>query len=267
MNANLPLHTSTDPDTAQLATALANASKTNTLALAALKSSDIHPNPIVAQATVLHADFISIASLIHSHTTRLSLALGKQPPTIPAAIATLKTLSDQINSLASCALAFHDDQHGKTLSKEVRWSAEEIVETYSTLVKGFVQLPTSTAYLQRTGAAHAACDKAKSIPKTNSEAVNKRIKNNSEALEDAISELEELIEGDDDSEAEDGEDEDDGGWGELGVDAKAGALTETELTTAKEVSLQGHHTWFGPLTPEWVRCCNSFEPWINCSRK
>ena len=193
------------------------------------------------------------------------MALGKQPPTIPAAIATLNILSEQVNSLASCALAFHDDQHGKTLSKEVRWSAEEIIETYTTLVKGFVQLPTSTTYLQRTGATHDACDKAKTMPRTNSEAVNKRIKNNSEALQDAISELEELIEGDG-SEPEEDED-DDGGWGELGVDAKAGTLTESELTTAKEASSQSITHWFGPLTFEWVRCCSSFEPWINCSQK
>lgn len=147
-------------------------------------------------------------------------------------------------ALTHSAQLFNVDTHGATLTKEVITTVKDVIEAIRALVQTFLALQidagsgTGTAgeeYMVRTGAVHDLIDKsrgAKGLSKDNLEAVRKKWTENRGALEDGFREVGEMIE---EAEGSDGDDdEDDGGWDELGL-GKGTKMTPDELERTKKV--------------------------------
>lgn len=195
-------------------------------------------------ATV-RTDFISLLSLIYSHTTRVGLSF-KPPITPPAAIKTLEELTSDLGRLASCALSFPASA-GKTFCKEFIWAAQEVVECVKGLASGVLasfsdRTVPRDEYLRRVGVVHASVERLKAfLPVDQAAAVGKAWKSNSEAINDALGECKELMEQVDGGEDQGMEDEEEGGdgWDELLGDQNDGRpLDEIELERVKQVSTQ-----------------------------
>lgn len=205
--------------------------------------------PLEARLT----DFTSLLSLIYQDVTKLAIALKPSNPTFRAALSPGKELAAHADALGSCACSFDKDSHGGTLTREIRWLAEDVLSALDNLLRvygdddHFIQSSTSkltetgTPYLVRTGAVHDAIDRARELPRTNREAVRRRWDGLLGGLHDCKEEVQELIEDDEGSDEEDGTDGTSGyedGWEELlggssnGTSPKA---SEDEMKRLKHV--------------------------------
>lgn len=194
---------------------------------------------------VLHRDLLSLLSLIHGSTTKLSLSLKPSSPTYDASLTPLKDLSDQISALSHCVRLFSRD-FGITLIQEVESVADDIIQSVKALCQTFLNIEvnntrTSTGragdeYMVRTGAVHDLINKARSpggLPADNLSAIRKILIQDHASLEDALSEVGEMASNTQASSNEDMDDMEDDGWGELGLDSKK--LNAAELERAKKV--------------------------------
>lgn len=179
---------------------------------------------------ILRKDYLGIISLIYSYTTRLWIALGKQPPTPSAAGPTLEELTKHTSSLYGCVLAF-GATHGKAFSDEVEQGALGILQSMSALFREYSSAKNGGESMQMTASVHEACDKARNLSIDSREAVLKRWKVDSESLKDAIKEVYNLLDQDNEEDAEDG-------WDEL-VDADDmvdQSLSEQDRMVVKKVA-------------------------------
>lgn len=180
---------------------------------------------------VLRKDFIGIISLIYSYSSRLWIALGKQPPTPSAAIPTLQEISNRIRSLYGCAIAFRN-LDGKAFSAEVQTSAADILLAMKVMLDGYSAQQRAEDMMRKTAALHEACEKGKNLSVDNREAVLKIWKQDSEALKDAIKEMNALLSP---KSVEDGEASN--GWDDLLEDDAGGTeLSEDDIVIVKKVS-------------------------------
>lgn len=194
---------------------------------------------------VLHKDLLSLLSLIHGSTTKLSLSLKPSSPTYNASLTPLKDLSDQISALSHCVRLFSHD-FGITLIQEVESVADDIIQSVRALCQTFLDIEanntrTSTGragdeYMVRTGAVHDLINKARSpggLPADNLSAVRKILTRDHASLEDALNEIGEMASNTQASSSEDMDDMEDDGWAELGLESKK--LDAAELERAKKV--------------------------------
>ena len=148
-----------------------------------------------APLTTLLEDYSSLLSLIYQSTTKISIALKPSDPTYPAAMTPLKDVTAHTDALASCACSVNRQRHGKTIAREVRWKAEEVINALRTLLDTFIadiQSPGSGAaemYLAKTGTVHGAVESARSVSRSNAEAVRKRWDLDAEAVNDVVKEI------------------------------------------------------------------------------
>ena len=181
-----------------------------------------------ASIEVVRKDLISIISLIYSYSTRLWIALGKQPPTPSAAIPTLQDITNHVRSLYGCAIFFRD-MEGKTLAAEVHTSATEILLAMQVLLEGYSAQERGENLMRKTGALHEACERGKNLSVDNREAVLKIWKQDGDAVKDAIKELNALL----NPQPADGDLD---GWDELlGEEAGGTELSEGDISTIKKV--------------------------------
>lgn len=184
------------------------------LSLANLSNSTLNNAPV--SVDILRKDALSIHRLIHTSTTRLSVALGKPPPSYPIALVQLKELTAQVGQLTSCVSSFSPG----ILRKEAVWSAEETIQALEALVKNFeskCQLnesqPRNEEYLAKMGTVHDAVKKAQNLSLDEKEAIAKAWQVNKDGLNDSFAEVKEMMK---DTRVEDEEDAFDDGWDELG---------------------------------------------------
>ncbi|KAI0807598.1 hypothetical protein C8Q74DRAFT_75847 [Fomes fomentarius] len=157
------------------------------------------------------------------------------PPTIgacpSAALAPIKDLGTSVTSLATCATLF--DLHGSTLSSEARLLACNVFEAVRTLTNMFVE-SAGEDYLVRTGTVHDLVEKARrDLPADNLAAVKQRWKADRGMLEDALQEINTMIE----ESGQGGEeelDELDDEWDELGFGSSK-KMSDVELERTKKI--------------------------------
>lgn len=206
-----------------------------------------------ASVDVLLKDYTSLLSLIYQNTSKLSIALKPSSPTYSASTSPLKELTQYVDALASCACTLEASNHGKTLVKEVRWSAEEVIGALQALLGVFItdaELPRTGAadsYLVKTGTVHAAIDRAKAVSRSNVEAVKRRWEGDLGGIGDCVEEVQEMVDDEDNRSEEEDTDTDgdadgftqDDGWGDLGVELSSTKLsvkaTAEELARLKSV--------------------------------
>lgn len=197
--------------------------------------------------SVLQKDLISLLTLIYAATTKSALTLKPSAPSYPASLVPLKDLATNTAALSHCARMFNGDVHGCTLRKEVITTVRDVIEAVRALVQTFLALQAHAGsgtgqageeYMIRTAGVHDLIDKAKGpngLSKDNLGAVRKIWAQDRGSLDDGFREVGEMLE---DEEEGDGaaDDEDDGGWGELGL-GKTEKMTSVELDCTKKV----HH--------------------------
>lgn len=203
----------------------------------------------VPDVAVLHKDFISLLSLLHGSSTKLSLSLKPSSPTYKASLTPLKDIAVHVNAIAHC-VGLLDDAHGLTLIKEFVSVAEGVIGSIKALLQTFLDVEATGSrgstgkagdeYMVRTGKVHELIEKvrgASGLSSSNIIAVRKRWARDHGPLHDGVKELSETIE---ESQSEDGgEDEDDDmddGWGELGINSGK-KMEQDELERAKKVCL------------------------------
>lgn len=207
---------------------------------------------------IVRKDMLSLHRLIHTSTTRLSLSLGKPPPSYSIAKVPLKDLKSQVEQLTSCTYSLPPG----VLRKEAVWAAEETILALNSLAQHFESQCRrdqigGDEYLAKTGAIHDAVVKAEQMSTDETAAIVKVWKMNGESLEDSLREVREMMEkkdvenddvverdmkkqdvGTKDAEKKD-VDESDGdegdGWDELG-EGFGGALNPEEMERVEKVS-------------------------------
>jgi len=186
----------------------------------------------IASVDVLRKDTLSIHGLIHTNSTRLSVALGKQPPSYPIALLPLKDLISHVGQLTSCTTAFPPG----LLRKEAVWAAETTTQALEVLARHFAtncrqDKAEDQEYLIKTGAVHDAVLKAAELSEGEVDAVVKRWKANAEALEDSLGEVKEMMEDKGEVGSENASDD---GWDELG-EGFGGKLSVEEMNRVKKI--------------------------------
>lgn len=189
-------------------------------------------NTTSAPVRVLRQDALSLHRLIHTTTTRLSVSLGKPPPSYPIAQVPLQDLKSQVEQLASCTCSFPRG----VLRKEAIWAAEETILALESLVQYFESQCRrdeikGEAYLAKTGAIHDAVVKAETMSKDETEAIIKAWKQNAEGLEDSLREVKEMME---EKEVEESDEGGGDGWDELG-EGFGDKLSAEEMQRVKQV--------------------------------
>ncbi|CAK5277696.1 unnamed protein product [Mycena citricolor] len=193
-------------------------------------SSDEATNSEPHAVDVLRKDLTSIASLLYSAVTKVSLALKPSKPTYSAAIAPLKDLSLRIPAFFIAV---------EVLSQDVFHSLRAFVQIFLDIESSGERQSTGQAgdeYMVRTAAAHTILDKAQGLSQNNAIAVKKRWVEDAGSLNDGIAEVAAMIE---DANSPDGGDDDgifDDGWAELGLDSGQ-AMSAEELECTKKVHM------------------------------
>ena len=213
-------------------TVLISASQSCSAALSSLSqqpSNQQHPPPIKS----LQTDLSSLLSLLHSASTKSALALNPSAPSYPASLAPLHDLSTHVPALAHCALLFSPAVHGATVSAEAVATARDVIDAVRVLVLALLS-PAREEYILRTGAVHEAIDQAKSAAGLSTDnlcAVRKKWARDRGVLEDAVAEVDGMVQ----EEGSEGAD-DNGGWDELGVELGPGKKMDAiELERTKQV--------------------------------
>ncbi|KIM33128.1 hypothetical protein M408DRAFT_149252 [Serendipita vermifera MAFF 305830] len=172
---------------------------------------------------------MSIISLIYSYSTRLWVALGKQPPTPSAAVPTLQEITNHIKSLYGCALVFRELE-GNTIAAEVNTVATEVLLAMQVLLESYSVRKSGEDSMRNTASLHEACERARNLSVDNREAALKIWKQDSDGLKDAIKELNSLLN------PQSTENEVSDGWDELlGEDAGQAELSEDDISAIKKV--------------------------------
>lgn len=161
-------------------------------------------------SATLRRDYASIVQLVDANATRLTLAM-KAPVTWEAVPVLVKDLEVQTNNLISCTTCFSSSAHGRAYIKFIRSSTTEIVASLEAFIQSFIVSMEPDAYLPAIGTVHECIDLVKAnldaIPDNNA-AVCKRWAENAATLNDALSEIVDLVEGNVVS----------GGWDDLGLE-------------------------------------------------
>lgn len=230
--------------------ALRLASKTCSVALEVLqdKSPEVEQSSSeqVVSLDTLVTDFKSLLSLLYHDATKLSLILKPDKPAYLASLTLLEDLILHVDAFASCACRIKGTIYGQTFTKEVRWSAEDVIGTFISLFASLTanvensESSQDQVYLIRIGAVHESIERARQIPQNNLEAVRKRWTADVDGVNDCVNEIQEMIEDegtdvdDEDSSSLDGiGSEDDDDWGDP---ATKSSTSKSIKATAEELS-------------------------------
>ncbi|GJJ12359.1 hypothetical protein Clacol_006600 [Clathrus columnatus] len=220
-----------ESDKEKTLTALRDLLETCKAALSALRATTAYEQAGTQEITsVLRNDAISIHRLVYSNTTRLSIALGKPPPSYDVALVPIKDLNTEVGQLVSCASLFSSH----SLRREIAWAAEETIQALSGLSKHFLDTCqkgiTDEAYLAKTGAVHEAVRKAERVSENEFAAFTKTWASNGESIKDSLSEVKQLLEEQPDDDKLDEED----GWDDA-LGQSMPKLSETEIERVKKL--------------------------------
>lgn len=181
-------------------------------------------------------------SLLRGSTTKLSLALKPSSPTYNAALSPLKDISDQISAISHCVRLFENSQ-GVTLREEVTSVAKNIIQSVRSLLQTFLDIEKNgihtsmgqagDEYMVRIGTVHDTLNQAASLSTDNLTSVRKKWVQDYSTLEDGFNEVGEMAQVDPDSLEGSDEDEEDDGWGELGLGSRK--MNAEEVERAKKV--------------------------------
>lgn len=191
----------------------------------------------------IHADFLSLLSLIYHEETKLALALNPTEPTFSAAIPLLDGLVKHVNAITSCASLF-TTTFGSTLRMEVQGLTLDVLQAtkgfvdHCVLIIGGTTPPSKfkAAHLYLIGSVHELIDRGRGsdgLSKDNLQAVQKKWSQDRFVLEDGYRELSELLTSDgadNDSFNEDFDDQD-------GLVLESVPLTAEETERAKKVCI------------------------------
>lgn len=186
---------------------------------------------------VIHKDYISLLSLLHSSATKISLVLKPSSPTYSASLAPLGDISKHLSALSHCAGLFRVD-HGTTLIQEVVSVSREVIESIRALLQTFLDPDAQDEYLMRTGAVHHLIDKVRApngLSKDNLAAVRKRVSQCQGSLDDGLKEVGEMVEDAESTSDADGSKVEEDGWEEFGFESGA-KMNSDELERAKKVT-------------------------------
>jgi hypothetical protein len=196
--------------------------------------------------------FAQLLTTFRHTVTGLSLAF-KPPITVPAAIAQLDKLSDQLGRIISCVIAASAGEAWDLSSLVEEWRdgvltiAGEVDKYLDALEDGgrTDAGPSDNPYLLHTGMVWDSIDKLdKELSRTEVQAVAKRWEGQKEVVKDAWNEFKEFLEDaggkDGEAEAEGNEarldlDDDDDEWGELERAMAGGEMTAEEKARAEAV--------------------------------
>jgi Grap2 and cyclin-D-interacting len=219
----------------------------------------LNPDPPNLPLSTLHADFISLLSLLYSNITKLSIALNPSSPTYSAAITPLKDLTTHSSTLVSNASLFRPNVHGRTLTAEMHSTTKSVLTALQELVHAHLSLLAKATthtykdatigsssrndeYLAKTGVVHELIRQAKAehhpqgLSKTNLVAVRKRWREQYEIIADAVSTLE--IEASPTPDGEDDEDDLDDGWDDPELNlSDSGKQSPEQTELAKKVCI------------------------------
>ncbi|KAI9446464.1 hypothetical protein H4582DRAFT_1905869 [Lactarius indigo] len=226
---------------------LAALAQTCTQSISAIRTA---PDTQNIPLSTLRTDFLSLLSLIHSNTTKLSIALNPSSPAFSAAQRPLKDLITNSSTLASNASLFFPDVHGCTLTAEVHSIAKSVLTALEDLARAHLSLITrdpteagSEEYLSKTGIVHELVAQAKAgypqgLSRTNLVAVRKRWLEHSETVSDADAMLEREAFASDDDKDDFGD-----GWDEpeLDLGSDSGEQTTKQKEVAKKIWPVVHH--------------------------
>ncbi|EJD06067.1 uncharacterized protein FOMMEDRAFT_26833 [Fomitiporia mediterranea MF3/22] len=172
-------------------------------------------------------DYNSLLSLLYHDATKLAIALKPSDLTYSAALSPAKELVSHVNALASCACSIDGAQYGRTLSREMRWSTEDVLTGFESLLGVYAsdahhrnairEKGTTEPYLVRTGTVHEAIVRARGIPRTNQEAVRKRWQGVLGGLSDCEKEVQEMVT-EEEAEGNNEGDSEDEGYGDFDDD-------------------------------------------------
>ncbi|KAL5511874.1 hypothetical protein ACEPAH_5092 [Sanghuangporus vaninii] len=149
-------------------------------------------------------DYVSLLSLLYQNSTKLAIALKPSSLAYSAAISVAKDLATQADALASCAWSINDAVHGRTLVREIRWTAEDVLSALTSLLEVYTSdthdqgsgeaSEAGDPYLYRTGVVHDAIDRGREISRTNRDAVKKRWDGVVGGMSDCEKEVQEMVE-------------------------------------------------------------------------
>ena len=210
----------------------------------ALENIPSSPSPSEPDFTKIHADFLSLLSLIYHITTKLALALNPTEPTFSAAISPLDDLVVYTNAITSCASLF-TTTFGSTLRNEVVGLTLDVLQA----TKGFIDhcvlitggatppLKLKPTHLYLTGSVHELIDHSRGsaggLSRNNLEAVRKKWSQDRSVLEDGYRELSEILTSGGTDDDPFGDDSDD----EHGLVLESPPLTVKEAERAKKVRI------------------------------
>ncbi|KAG5221281.1 Grap2 and cyclin-D-interacting-domain-containing protein [Salix suchowensis] len=198
-----------------------------------VKKPDEQPTLVIIQK-----DLSSLLSLIYEAATKLALSLKPSSPTYSASLTPIREISERVAAVAHCVLFIDPNLHGATLFKEAVETVKDVIEATSSLADAFLAAASTPnprdEYLSRTGTVHELAEKAKNLSLSNVLAVQKRWKQDRASLDDAVSELHDMLE---QAEADDGTEQLDAdfddGWAEFGIGSDK-KLEVDELARAKK---------------------------------
>ncbi|KAF9500871.1 hypothetical protein BDN71DRAFT_1439738 [Pleurotus eryngii] len=187
---------------------------------------------------IIQKDLSSLLSLIYEAATKLALSLKPSSPTYSASLTPIREISERVAAVAHCVLFIDPNLHGATLFKEAVETVKDVIEATSSLADAFLAAASTPnprdEYLSRTGTVHELAEKAKNLSLSNVLAVQKRWKQDRASLDDAVSELHDMLE---QAEADDGAEQLDAdfddGWAEFGIGSDK-KLEVDELARAKK---------------------------------
>lgn len=198
----------------------------------------VNENVSPSSLATIRTDFLSLLALIRAHSTTLCLAF-KPPASYDAAPRPLNDLHADVSRLAGCIQILAVSQPGQTLFKRAQRGAATIVEYTESLVDSVAapaQEDNDKLYLMRMGSLHATIDDLKNqLPLDNRTAVLESWKTNTECINDALTEYEELSK-EDEAEEEDFDDFGDNWDDILGVDTSK-KLSVVERERAQKVEI------------------------------
>ncbi|TFY51389.1 hypothetical protein EVG20_g11021, partial [Dentipellis fragilis] len=204
------------------------------------------PSPPLPVAS-LHADLLSLLTLLYSDTNKLSIALNPASPTYSAALTPAKDIAKRVGILASNAASFDPHAHGRTLTKEVHQLVKDILSAIRELAQAHLNLTKDDAqkskagkgaageeYLVKTAAVHNLIQRAKSsgadgLSESNLQAVKKVWDEHGETIDDSVFEFKDMVEegGDEEEDEEDGWDEGGFDFGSIKINGPQRKLAET----------------------------------------
>ncbi|TFK42583.1 Grap2 and cyclin-D-interacting-domain-containing protein [Crucibulum laeve] len=189
---------------------------------------------------VIRKDFLSILSMLHGSSTKISLVLKPSSLAYKASLAPLKDISDHISALAHCVRLVREHGYGVTLQKEIQTVAKDVIDSIKALLEALLVILNQEhpenggdEYLSRTGIVHEVIEAAQAvdgISKDNVDAVRRIWLRDYGSLADGLDEVREMCE----SGGLNEEDLIDDGWDELGLGSTV-ALSPDEVSRAKQV--------------------------------